>query len=74
MSIIVKCDGDECYKTDHSYDGTLYSLSDSASDMMNDVFEIYDCEHLCKDCIEEYNIFEDILFIDENSDTVEIEE
>ena len=55
MSTIIRCDGYDCVKCDHSHDETFYSLSQAAKELI--VCYGYDesIEHLCLDCFKEIN-------------------
>ncbi len=60
MSIIIRCDGDDCIKCDHSHDEIFYSLSQAAKELIVCCGYDESIEHLCLDCFKEIN--EDVAY------------
>lgn len=60
MSTIIKCDGADCIKCDHSHDEIFYSLSQAAKELIVCCGYDESIEHLCFDCFKEIN--EDVAY------------
>lgn len=50
MSLITRCDCDDCYNMDTNYDKEIYYVTDKAREILGDC----GFEHCCLDCWESY--------------------
>ena len=72
MSLIIQCDGDDCYNREGYECDVIYPLSKKATNIIKE-FTRENVEYLCSECAEKYN--ENIeggkLFVDDISDLLD---